>query len=151
MSFSVRPAVLQDAAQLVQLLKHMAWESENLALDQVQLQQGVKAVFDHPERGQYWVIQGAEQGVVYGMCMVTFEWSDWHNRFYWWFQSVYILPEYRGQGLLALLMTHVQQVAQQEGAQELRLYVESQNHQAIRAYEKLGYQTGYYHVMQKHL
>lgn len=30
--------------------------------------------------------------------MVTKEWSDWNNCSYWWIQSVYVKPEYRGQG-----------------------------------------------------
>ena len=32
--------------------------------------------------------------------MITREWSDWYNGWYWWSQSVYVVPEYRREGMI---------------------------------------------------
>ena len=32
--------------------------------------------------------------------MITREWSDWYNGWYWWIQSVYVMPEYRCEGMI---------------------------------------------------
>ncbi len=148
-SYFVRTGIPQDIPVLADFLQQMASESEAIALDRNTVELGISRVFQQPQLGQYWVLENRETAQTVGMCMITFEWSDWHNRFYWWFQSVYIHPDFRGQGLLKILMEAVESKAHAENGQELRLYVESSNQRAIRAYEKLGYQRGHYAVMQK--
>ncbi|MBR3859526.1 MAG: GNAT family N-acetyltransferase [Bacteroidaceae bacterium] len=34
-----------------------------------------------------------------GSLMLTREWSDWNNQWYWWIQSVYVTPEHRRQSI----------------------------------------------------
>ena len=36
-----------------------------------------------------------------GGLMVTYEWSDWRNAWFWWIQSVYILPRGTRHGTLS--------------------------------------------------
>jgi ribosomal protein S18 acetylase RimI-like enzyme len=151
MTFLVREGRPEDIPHFVRFLMAQAMESEGMALNRETLEQGVTRVFQEPGLGRYWVIEDTETNTPAGMCMITQEWSDWHNRFYWWYQSVFISPEYRGQGLLGLMMRRIEEVAREQGVQELRLYVETENQRAIRAYDKLGYETGHYNVMQKRM
>ncbi len=151
MNVAVRPAHLADSPQLVLFLLAMAEESEGLRLDPDTVSLGVTRVFESPHIGHYWVLEDPETRTLVGMCLVTVEWSDWHNRFYWWLQSIYLQPAYRGQGLLQALLSHIEADATRQGVSELRLYVESENRRAIRAYEKQDYRSGHYLVMQKTL
>ena len=73
----------------------MALETEGKHLDTQILTSGVEAVF-HDERKGFYVVAESENKIIGGL-MITFEWSDWRNRWFWWIQSVYILPEGRGQ------------------------------------------------------
>jgi GNAT superfamily N-acetyltransferase len=83
---------------------------------------------------------------------VTTEWSDWTNGRYWWFQSVYVVPEWRGRGVFRALWDHVENAARKEGdVASLRLYVERDNASARAVYEKLGMEESGYLVYEKWL
>ena len=125
----------------------MAVESENRQLNEAVLNAGIQRVFDEPALGTYWVVCDATSNIV-ASCMITIEWSDWNNAPYWWYQSVYIAPSWRGKGVFGELQTHIKAAAQQAGVCELRLYVETENARAIRAYEKCGFTGGHYGVME---
>ncbi len=146
-NITVRPPRSEEADTLAAFLIAMAHESEGMALNPETVLNGVRRVLNHPELGHYRVLE--VDGRLAGMCLVTSEWSDWHNRPYWWFQSVYIQPGLRGQGLLRCLMQAVEDEAHAAGVQELRLYVESNNDRAIGAYRKQGWHEGHYRLMQK--
>ena len=67
-------------------------------------------------------------GRVVGQLMVTTEWSDWRNAYFWWIQSVYVSPEFRRQGIYRLLESSVKSLAQQQGdVCGIRLYVDRDN------------------------
>jgi ribosomal protein S18 acetylase RimI-like enzyme len=77
--------------------------------------------------------------------MVTYEWSDWRNAWFWWIQSVYIDPQYRGKRIYSQLYGFVKQKAAESGnVCGFRLYVEKENDHAQRVYEKLGMEATYY-------
>ena len=77
--------------------------------------------------------------------MVTYEWSDWRNGWFWWIQSVYIRPEYRGRRLYSDLYSYVKEKAAEAGnVCGFRLYVERENEHARRVYEKLGMAESHY-------
>jgi L-amino acid N-acyltransferase YncA len=93
----IRLAKADDAAAMVEFNQAMALETEGKRLDTDVLRKGVEAVFTDLVKGFYVVAEDA--GRIVGGLMVTFEWSDWRNAWFWWIQSVYILPEQRGTGL----------------------------------------------------
>ena len=67
----------------------------------------------------------------------------------WWLQSVYVLAEYRQQGVFRSLFRRLADEAEQNpDVVGLRLYVEHQNDVAQATYQKLGFEPGGYHVMQ---
>jgi ribosomal protein S18 acetylase RimI-like enzyme len=76
--------------------------------------------------------------------LITYEWSDWRNCNVWWFQSVYVVPEFRRQGIFRKMYMHVRKLAEEQGVAGLRLYVETQNKRARKTYEALGMSSEHY-------
>jgi ribosomal protein S18 acetylase RimI-like enzyme len=103
---------------------------------------GVNAVFDDSARGQYWVAE--DKGKVVASLLITYEWSDWRNCNVWWFQSVYVLPEFRRTGIFRSMYQYIQNEADKDGIAGLRLYVEANNSRAQHTYETLGMKSQHY-------
>src|SRR5215204_6347209 len=140
---NIRLAQTSDSSLLVEFNQAMALETEGKTLDAPILQSGVGAVFDDEKKGFYVVAEDA--GMIVGGLMITFEWSDWRSAWFWWIQSVYILPEFRGQGIYRLLYDFVKKAAgEKEDVCGFRLYVEKENISAQKVYEKLGMEETYY-------
>jgi GNAT superfamily N-acetyltransferase len=139
----IRTAKAEDAASLVEFNQAMALETEGKQLDSQVLESGVKAVFQDEKKG-FYVVAGTDEKIVGGL-MITFEWSDWRNSWFWWVQSVYILPEFRGQGIYRKLYEFVVNKAKEQGdVCGFRLYVEKENSGAQKVYEKLGMESSSY-------
>lgn len=147
MSHRVRRASIGDLEKLVAFTLAEAADSEAAAKDPVQVTKGVLAGLEHEETARYWVLED-EEGAVIGSTSVVREWSDWSAGYYWWIQSMYLKPQYRGRGLMKLLLDEVQSTARAEDAVEVRLYVHKDNAPAIRAYRKYGFQDSDYRIMQ---
>ena len=140
---NIRTANAEDAASLIEFNQAMALETEGKHLDSRILESGVKAVFQDEKKGFYVVAESA--GKIVGGLMITFEWSDWRNNWFWWIQSVYILPEFRGRGIYRGLYEFVLDKAkQEENVCGFRLYVERENERARSVYEKLGMGASHY-------
>lgn len=99
----VRVARAEDLEFLVEANVAMAVETEDRALEPQVVRRGVRAVLEDPARGTYYVAEAA--GEPAGCLMITREWSDWRDGFFWWIQSVYVLPERRGSGVFRRLST----------------------------------------------
>ncbi|WP_220774932.1 GNAT family N-acetyltransferase, partial [Shewanella glacialipiscicola] len=97
----IRKAKAQDITALVQFNQAMAQETEGLALDEAILTRGVGTLLESPQKGFYLVAEIT--GEIVGSLMVTFEWSDWRAKDYYWIQSVYIRPQNRRQGIYGKL------------------------------------------------
>lgn len=140
---NLRMAIRSDVSSLVEFNQAMALETEGKTLDPETLAQGVTAVFEDAAKGFYVVAE--DNGQIVGGLMVTTEWSDWRNAWFWWIQSVYIRPEARGKGIYRKLYEFVkQQAAESGGVCGFRLYVEKENEPAQAVYEKLGMEQTYY-------
>ena len=71
--------------------------------------------------------------------MITYEWSDWRNGNFWWIQSVWVEPQFRGKGVFKSLYAHVESLARKNPQVcGLRLYVENNNARAQATYERCG-------------
>lgn len=150
MSIKVRTATSADRPLLIEYNRAMAWETEHKHLDEQVLARGVAAVFDDRAKGFYLVADIAGQMV--GQLMVTTEWSDWRNGWFWWIQSVYVRPDSRKQGVFRLLFAEAERLAREAGdVVGLRLYVERENVNAQRTYESLGMHDAGYFVFEKML
>jgi GNAT superfamily N-acetyltransferase len=143
----VRDALLGDAESIVAFNDALARETESKVLDLLVLRRGVETALREPERLRYWVAES--EGRVVAMAGVTREWSDWRNTWLWWFQSVYVLPDHRGRGVMSAIFAAIQDAARAEGAGGVRLYVEQQNDRAKTFYEHQGLKPGGYEVYEQ--
>jgi GNAT superfamily N-acetyltransferase len=76
--------------------------------------------------------------------MITREWSDWRNGYFWWIQSVFVHKEHRKKGVYTSLYKHVEARAKIMGVVGLRFYVDSKNKSAQKVYEQLGVKNSHY-------
>lgn len=142
----VRLAREEDLADIVDFQIRMALETENMQLVRPTVEAGVAAVLENPLLGQYLVVVQGEAEVV-ACLLTTYEWSEWRNGLIYWIQSVYVIPEFRKQGIFAKLYRYVQTMAMTDPrVRGVRLYVEHENHPAQKAYERVGMKNGNYKV-----
>ncbi len=140
---NIRIAKFEDAPDLVEFNQAMALETEGKRLAADILQCGVEAVLNNERKGFYVVAE--DENKIIGSLMVTFEWSDWRDNWFWWIQSVYILPEFRGRKIYSRLYNFVKKKAVKRGdVCGFRLYVEKENVNAQKVYEKLGMEVSHY-------
>ena len=120
----------------------MALESEGTVLDVERVRKGVAAVMEDESKGTYIVAR--IEGRPVASLMITREWSDWNNGWYWWIQSVYVMPEHRGQGIFRAMYTKVIELANDQNIAQVRLYVDRHNTHAQKVYQKLGMEECHY-------
>jgi len=92
-----------DAETVANFNVAVARETEGRELQSGTVLAGVKKLLQKPEYGFYVVAEKDNQ--IVGSLMVTKEWSDWNDGFYWWIQSVFVRPEFRRQGIYTKLYT----------------------------------------------
>lgn len=121
----------------------MALESEGLSLDLATLTAGITAVFDDPNKGEYFVVE--EGGALIACMLILSEWSDWRNGKVLWIHSVFVVPEHRGKRVFDFMYAQlVERVKTTAGLRGLRLYVDKRNARAIHVYERLGMTREHY-------
>ncbi|MEE8141491.1 MAG: GNAT family N-acetyltransferase [Planctomycetota bacterium] len=150
MDIHVREAKQHDLSFIFHANREMAAETEGKELDPLTLQRGIEAVLSDPTRGLYLVAEC--EGTQAGSLLVTSEWSDWRNGYFWWIQSVFVLPSRRGHGVYSALHREVVQRARENREiRGIRLYVDGDNSHARKVYEKLGMSLSNYHLMEQPL
>lgn len=132
----IRKAQLQDLATIVGFNLALVKEARGKELDPTTLQNGVQAVLNDGDRGFYTVAEVEDR--VVAAVLVTFEWSDFRNAWFWWLQDVYVEPQYRQQGIFRSLYQQLKSQANVANVCGLRLYVYKGNAGAQVVYQKLG-------------
>lgn len=132
---------------IIEFQKQMALETEGLVLDDQTVRSGIKYVLDYPQIGYYLLAKYNEE--IIATLLVLFEWSDWRNGNVLWIHSVYVLPEYRGQGIFKAMYEHVKnKVEEREDFKGIRLYVEKQNEKAQKVYRAIGMSSEHYELFE---
>jgi GNAT superfamily N-acetyltransferase len=146
MALDIRKAKSADLESLVSFAVAEAKEAEGVKKDSERVRQGVTTALNDDSIARYWVLEKNNTGVI-GSVSIVKEWSDWNAGYYWWIQNMYILPEFRGKGLMQQLIQALKDAARNEGALELRLYLHKNNAQAVSAYQKVGFFDADYRIM----
>lgn len=147
-SLKVRRATRNDREHIVRINVDLARETEDETLDPEKVSAGVDAVFTDATKGFYLVCEC--DGDVGGGLLVTTEWSDWRNQYYWWIQSVYVYPKFRKRGVYSALHRQVERLARHSGdVRAIRLYVDRHNRRAMATYEQLGMKPGRYNFYEQ--
>lgn len=145
---TIRRATMDDASTIAEFNRAMALETEGKRLDVDTLQAGVRNALLDRDDCKYFIAD--VQGKIAGQTMVTLEWSDWRNGYFWWIQSVYVAEAFRRMGVFRCLYHHVRETARREkGVCGLRLYVHHDNERAIRTYQKLGMTVSEYKLCEE--
>lgn len=142
-----RKAVPADRETITHFQIAMALETEKLNLDPATCSLGVRAVFDDPRKGTYFVCERG--GRTIASLLIIPEWSDWRNGEVWWIHSVYVMPEARGCGAFRKLYEYVQSlVCADDRFRGLRLYVDKSNVSAQNVYKKIGMTDEHYSLFE---
>ena len=131
-----------DIEAIVRFQADMAMESEGTMLDMDRLTLGVTSAINDEQKGTYLVARANDTPI--GSLMVTREWSDWNNMWYWWIQSVYVMPEYRNQGVYRAMYANLKDMAKENGVSQVRLYADRTNLSAQQVYQRLGMTESHY-------
>jgi GNAT superfamily N-acetyltransferase len=146
----IRQATVEDATKIASFNVALARETEERTLNRRTVVAGVRTLLAEPKHGFYVVADNGKK--VVGMAMITFEWSDWLNRQWWWLQSVYVDPKMRQQGIFGRIYEYIEEMAaRQENVCGIRLYVEKENKAGLRTYRSLGLAPRSYRVMESPL
>lgn len=148
--YFVRAATAADQDLLVDFTLREARDAEGVTLDPAGVRRGVAQAFVDPALARYWVAEGPD-GRIVASTSVTAEWSNFHGGHYWWVQSLFVVPEHRGAGLVDQLLDHLAQAARDDGALDLRLYAHEDNARALRAYARCGFTVAPYRMMRRRL
>lgn len=148
--YSVRMADISDSDTIVGFTVEEARETEGEDPDHRAVTRGVQAGLEGSAPSTYWVAQSSN-GEVLGSISVVTEWSNFRGGYYWWVQSLYIVPEHRGSGLVDLLLDCVSEAARAAHALDLRLLVLQSNHRAKAAYRRCGFDIAPYTTMVRRL
>lgn len=149
-AYTIRPALRSDLDVLVEFTLQEGYEAEGTNKDQAAVRRGVEGAFADPPLAAYWVAEGPGNAIVGSTSVVT-EWSDFRGGHYWWIQSLFIVPEHRGNGLVELLLEHLDRAASAAGAMDLRLYAHSSNERALHVYRRCGFAVAPYVIMTRPL
>ena len=131
-----------DIDAIVRFQADMAMESEGIMLDMDRLTLGVSSAINDEQKGIYLVARANDTPI--GSLMLTREWSDWNNQWYWWIQSVYVMPEYRKKGVYKAMYATLKDMAQENGVSQIRLYADRTNLSAQQVYQRLGMRESHY-------
>jgi L-amino acid N-acyltransferase YncA len=148
--YRLRKATTADLETIVGFTLDEAREAEELEKDVEGIRRGVSAGLKDPSAATYWVAESADGEIVASTSAVR-EWSNFNGAYYWWVQSLFIVPEHRGRGLVDLLLDTVAEAAHAAGAVDLRLYAHGANERALDAYRRCGFEETPYVIMRRPL
>lgn len=142
MEVTITKGQIEDIEIIAQFQVDMAMESEGTLLDKETVTKGVTAAMNDENKGLYYIAR--VDGKVVGNLMLTREWSDWNNGYYWWIQSVFVTPEYRRQGIYKSMYHAVCKDAKKLNVAQVRLYVDKTNILGQKVYASLGMDESHY-------
>lgn len=142
----IRPADSRDLEAVARANVALARETESISLDLQRTICGVRAAIEDPSRGRYLLAD--IDGRVVGQLLLTREWSDWRDGWYWWIQSVWIAPEARRRGVFRALYARVLEEARAERVLAVKLYVDRDNARAQATYRALGMEQARYELFE---
>jgi GNAT superfamily N-acetyltransferase len=144
----IRRAHLKDAGTIAKFNAAMAKETEGIVLDKRRLKKGVEQILRDPRKGFYLLAE--TKGRTVGQMMITREWSDWRNGYFWWIQSVYVPPPHRKKGVYRALHSCVVALGKRrKDVCGVRLYVDKHNKRAQGVYKKLGMKKTNYEMFEE--
>ncbi len=143
----IRKAIADDIPLIAEFQQKMAYETEELTLDEKVLLDGVGNVIRDPSKGFYLLAEDGD--LVVGSMLLTPEWSDWRNSLFLWIQSLYVIPAYRKRGVFRTMYEHVRSLVEASAEYAgLKLYVDKDNTPAQAVYRRVGMKDSHYNLFE---
>ena len=140
----IRPFTAADRAAYVQMA-HDFYRSE--AVDHVvpdsHLEKTADVVLAGTPFAEIWMLEA--QGQTAGYALLALTWSQEGGGFTVWVEELYLLPQFRGQGIGTGFFHELRQRYPQ--AARFRLEIEPDNHKAEALYRRMGYEPLDYRQM----
>ena len=133
---------MADVKAIAQFQVDMALESEGTLLGIDTLLDGVRHAMEDAQKGTYLVAE--VDGNPVGSLLLTKEWSDWNDGWYYWIQSVFVKAEHRRKGIYRAMYEKAKEIAKSDGASQIRLYVDRNNVRGQQTYQALGMHESHY-------
>lgn len=138
---TIRRAAHEDLATIIRFSREMMQTvfGRTIVVNEERLAAGVREVLDNPAlRSWYYIAE--ESGRPVGQAMVTVEWDDWSARDIWFARRLYVVPEFRRNGVAAALLSRILEDAQATGtAGFLRANVHDENKASLAVIDQLGW------------
>ncbi|CAD8059936.1 unnamed protein product [Paramecium primaurelia] len=128
-------AQAQHKNELVHQLHEQAYETELKQLDNNQVTKAIEYLLENPHFGFFFIY--TENQHIFGQILMTKEYNI-YSGLTCWFQSVYVKKDHRQRGIYKQMYKEFMKYAAKEKAAGTKLYVEFENKNAIKVYEKLG-------------
>lgn len=145
----IRIATMDDVETIVLYNSLLAKETENIDLNLDTLRKGVLSVIKDNTKGTYYVYEKEKK--IIGQILITYEWSDWRNKNFWWIQSVYVDKEHRNNKVFSKIYEYILSLAKDTDVAGVKLYVDQNNENAQEVYSTLGLKKSNYHLFDKYL
>jgi len=143
----IRKARASDADKIVKFQMSTALETEGMELDKQTVTKGVKAVFEQPSKGHYYIAE--KKGQPIACVLVVSEWSDWRNGTVLWIHSIYVVPQERRKGVLKELYNYLQDmVLKSPNLMGIRTLIDKRNQRGIKVAQALGLLGEHYNTFE---
>src|SRR5690349_14134389 len=147
MHVTIREGTAQDAAAISRLLAGIMADHGLAPLPPRQLLAAIAHVIDAPDA---WFLLAEAAGDLVGMVQVNERFSTWDGGNYGYIEDFFVVEERRGQGIGAVMLARIEELARGRGWVRLDLDVISSN-DATRLYERAGYDRTEYVIYRRAL
>jgi len=132
----IRPAVKEDAAVILQLIKELA-EYEKAPNEVVATTKNIEATLFTEDPKVFCDLVEVEGNVV-GMAIWFLNYSTWQGRHGIYLEDLYIKPEFRGLGYGKALLQYLARICRERGYGRFQWWVLDWNSPAIEFYHSIG-------------
>jgi GNAT superfamily N-acetyltransferase len=131
----IRVAHPEDLDAVVRLLAAQ-FREHDIVLDVSELQEGVRGLIVDPGRGAV-ILAGEPEPI--GVAVLAYTWTLEHGGLVAWLDELFVVPEYRGQGIGRALLVRAMGVATDKGCRAVDLEVDVDHSRAERLYQREGF------------
>ena len=133
---TIRPAIVEDCDLIVSLIKGLGIYEKASDLEMPVTADLIRTNVFQKKFSE--VLIAELNGVASGFCCFFHNFSTWQGKPGIWIEDIFVLPEYRKQGLGLSLFKEVAKICQERGCVRLEWSCLTWNEPALEFYKKLG-------------
>jgi GNAT superfamily N-acetyltransferase len=133
----IETATVEDMPKLIDLLGDLFLEESEFAPNPHAQERGLRLIVENPSRGRIFALRKGPQTI--GMANLVFTVSTAEGGHAVLLEDVFVLPEYRGQGLGALLVEHIIEFARKKDFVRITLLTDRISVESQRFFERVGF------------